>query len=597
MKNKSKSLISVLIITSMCISMLAVASFTLEATENNYSEAVSADNFRYSLSNNHTATITDYSGNETALTIPAKLGDYNVTHIGDFAFNELEINNVEPSDNTNYCIDNEALHEYWGNVVYDDNDYSYSRIGEFNVETTYRKDRPTPIKITIHNGAKELYISDNKKMIDCRKVAISSADIQKGYCQINNLIPGKRYFAYEIDANGVITDSTTFIPSGYRRMCYVSKIINVRDFGGLETTDGRRIKYGMLYRGGDLTSISEKGRNSIINELGINAEIDFRNDSEGTTSVLNFTDYCNVQIKPFSTVYKHARPDIENPQNNPFAPLYANAFKQILSWLKDDKTIYMHCLSGADRTGTMSAIVEGILGVSENDITKDYEITSFANRPRSRAIESEKKYYYAEAIEKIKSLEGDTFKDKWRTFLISYGVTPEEIDEFEELMLENIPVPTEYKPIENSLKHITIENGINSIGDYAFYGCKDLESITIPESVNSIGNNTFYGCNSFVIYGYSHSYAEKYAKENSIPFISLNAKPVILGDVDMDGVIRIQDATLIQRYLAKIADLNEEQLTAAKVISDEKLSVNDATILQRYLAEIIDRFPIENNIQ
>ena len=46
----------------------------------------------------------------------------------------------------------------------------------------------------------------------------------------------------------------------------------------------------------------------------------------------------------------------------------------------------------------------------------------------------------------------------------------------------------------------------------------ELKSITIPDGVNKIGKCVFDGCNKLVIKGYSDSYAEKYAKENEIPF-------------------------------------------------------------------------------
>ncbi len=41
-----------------------------------------------------------------------------------------------------------------------------------------------------------------------------------------------------------------------------------------------------------------------------------------------------------------------------------------------------------------------------------------------------------------------------------------------------------------------IADGVTSINDYAFYGCKSLTSITIPDSVTSIGDSAFYGCSS-----------------------------------------------------------------------------------------------------
>ena len=37
---------------------------------------------------------------------------------------------------------------------------------------------------------------------------------------------------------------------------------------------------------------------------------------------------------------------------------------------------------------------------------------------------------------------------------------------------------------------------VTRIGDYAFYGCTDLESVVIPGSVTNIGNYAFYGCES-----------------------------------------------------------------------------------------------------
>lgn len=46
------------------------------------------------------------------------------------------------------------------------------------------------------------------------------------------------------------------------------------------------------------------------------------------------------------------------------------------------------------------------------------------------------------------------------------------------------------------LKHITIGNGVTSIGAEAFSGCEVLTSITIPNSVTSIGHSAFSGCSA-----------------------------------------------------------------------------------------------------
>ena len=46
----------------------------------------------------------------------------------------------------------------------------------------------------------------------------------------------------------------------------------------------------------------------------------------------------------------------------------------------------------------------------------------------------------------------------------------------------------------SSIKKVVINNGVTSIGDYAFTYCKGLTSITIPNSVTSIGYYAFSGC-------------------------------------------------------------------------------------------------------
>lgn len=44
------------------------------------------------------------------------------------------------------------------------------------------------------------------------------------------------------------------------------------------------------------------------------------------------------------------------------------------------------------------------------------------------------------------------------------------------------------------LSHITINEGITSISDYAFVDCDNLESVTLPESITSLGSFTFLNC-------------------------------------------------------------------------------------------------------
>ena len=46
----------------------------------------------------------------------------------------------------------------------------------------------------------------------------------------------------------------------------------------------------------------------------------------------------------------------------------------------------------------------------------------------------------------------------------------------------------------SNVKKVVIEDGVTSIGNWAFCNCTSLTDITIPDSVTSIGDSAFYGC-------------------------------------------------------------------------------------------------------
>lgn len=62
------------------------------------------------------------------------------------------------------------------------------------------------------------------------------------------------------------------------------------------------------------------------------------------------------------------------------------------------------------------------------------------------------------------------------------------------------------------------------------------------------------------------------------------------GDVDKDGRVSVKDATLIQKYIASIVDLDDTQKSVADVNHDGKINIKDATVIQMYCAGIITSF-------
>lgn len=57
-----------------------------------------------------------------------------------------------------------------------------------------------------------------------------------------------------------------------------------------------------------------------------------------------------------------------------------------------------------------------------------------------------------------------------------------------------------------------------------------------------------------------------------------------IGDVDLDGEITVNDVTAVQKYLAGMISLTDDQLKWADTTGDGNIDINDATHLQKYLA-------------
>lgn len=70
----------------------------------------------------------------------------------------------------------------------------------------------------------------------------------------------------------------------------------------------------------------------------------------------------------------------------------------------------------------------------------------------------------------------------------------------------------------SSLTSVVIPEKVRNIGRFAFWGCNSLTSLVIPESVTKIKKGAFRQCPNLTIHARAGSVAEKYAKENGIPF-------------------------------------------------------------------------------
>ena len=69
-----------------------------------------------------------------------------------------------------------------------------------------------------------------------------------------------------------------------------------------------------------------------------------------------------------------------------------------------------------------------------------------------------------------------------------------------------------------SVKEIKLPDSVTLIGNNAFKGCTELEFVHIPSSVTTIGSNILEGTNAYICSESIECYAKTYAEENGLVF-------------------------------------------------------------------------------
>ena len=180
-----------------------------------------------------------------------------------------------------------------------------------------------------------------------------------------------------------------------------------------------RIRQGLIYRGSKLNSgneyfVSEAGIKTLTKEFGIASEIELRRTSEiggRTTSVLG--DKVRFYSRPMEYV------DVFTDEGNRVQ------IKSIFALLADRSNypVYLHCSIGTDRTGLIAYLVNGVCGVSEEDLWRDYLFSNFGvvNGPRTK---DNILNAYVRTFENYR--DGDTYAEKIYNYLHTVLGIPEE---------------------------------------------------------------------------------------------------------------------------------------------------------------------------
>ena len=161
----------------------------------------------------------------------------------------------------------------------------------------------------------------------------------------------------------------------------------------------------------------------MLNELGIRSDIDLRSDREcyGMTG---------SPLGPTVTWFHYSSSAYGGMQGDSGKA----AFKKVFRVFLDEKNypIDFHCIAGQDRTGAVAFILNGLLGVSEEDLYLDWESTGFWNKSPS----FNHKHLFNGLIDGFRKLPGANLHEKIEHYVLSLGFTKADIAKFRALMLE-----------------------------------------------------------------------------------------------------------------------------------------------------------------
>lgn len=356
---------------------------------------------------------------------------------------------------------------------------SSSVVSTYNAIVPARRDLPHAIGIPVPaskaEGAKVKY-SLNADMTDAKEVAVVNA---APICYLTNLIPSNKYY-FAVESAGQTVVKGELNVEGPVRMMYAPSVYNMRDLGGWTVQDGKVVRYGLLYRGGEVNGYHAPVFDDlkVLMDLGIGAEIDLRwRDDYDQDRETNKSGYGFVKG---DTYYFAGANDYTAANLSEAATL--NRFKEefyfMMKHIRQGRGVHFHCVFGADRTGLLAVLLEGLLGFDLNSLYHDYEFTSFAAPAGNR-----NKSAIQERIAVVQKESGATLRDKFENFwLTKIGITAADVEEFRSIMLTD--------PVETAVKEIELKENAGQLP--TIQAVYNANGVQVPQHVLEGGKGIYF---------------------------------------------------------------------------------------------------------
>ncbi|MCD6586543.1 MAG: tyrosine-protein phosphatase [Desulfobacteraceae bacterium] len=218
-----------------------------------------------------------------------------------------------------------------------------------------------------------------------QKVPVGESN--NGCVKINGLDPGTRHYYHVVDEDG------SRLLTAERRV-FLEGTVNFRDIGGYKTSDGREVKWGKVFRSDGLARLTDKDH-QVLSQMGIERVFDFRSPAEVSEAPDKLPEdgsiiHVNLPVTYGSIDFVDAMARLKQGDASWLTPdfmvnsyirnieEFAGAWGDVINFIADSKgtALLFHCTGGKDRTGTCAALILLMLGVDEETVVKDHQLSN-----------------------------------------------------------------------------------------------------------------------------------------------------------------------------------------------------------------------------
>jgi protein-tyrosine phosphatase len=177
-------------------------------------------------------------------------------------------------------------------------------------------------------------------------------------------------------------------PDGHARTLSLEGAPNFRDIGGYATADGRRVRWGEVYRSNELSKLTAADADKVAG-LNLVSVFDLRTEEEREHAPSIWTHApADMYTSPKTTlapVMHTILADASTPEGARTAIIkfyaqmpddYHEEYAALLHKIAAGKLpVLVHCTAGKDRTGVAIAVLLTTLGVPRQTVVDDYALT------------------------------------------------------------------------------------------------------------------------------------------------------------------------------------------------------------------------------